>query len=62
MELLLSEDERELLDEILRERHMVLQHEVEHTPNPEFRRLLQQRETMLEDMIERLEVEQVAAD
>jgi hypothetical protein len=62
MELHLSEAERELLDEILKERHMVLQREVEHTPNPDFRRLLRGRETILEDLIERLDAAEVAAD
>jgi hypothetical protein len=62
MELHLSEPERELLDEILKERHIILQCEIEHTTNPEFRRLLLQRETMLEDVIERVDVTEVAAD
>lgn len=62
MELHLSEPERELLDEILKERHMLLQHEVEHTANLEFRRFLKQRETMLEDIIERVDVFETAAD
>jgi hypothetical protein len=62
MELHLSEPERELLDEILKERHMILQREVEHAENLEFRRILRERETMLEDIIERVDVENVAAD
>ena len=62
MELHLSEPERELLDEILKERHMILQREVEHAENREFRRILRERETMLEDIIERVDVENVAAD
>ena len=62
MELRLSEAERELLDEILRERHMVLEREICHTDHREFRHLLQQRETMLEDIIERLEEVVAAAD
>ena len=62
MELHLSEAERELLDEVLRERHMVLQREICHTDNREFRQILHQRETILEDLIEKLEVAEVAAD
>ena len=62
MELHLSETERELLDEILKERHMILQREIEHTYNPEFRRFLVQRENMLEDIIERVDVAEIAAD
>ena len=62
MDLHLSETERELLDEILRERHLVLEREICHTDHREFRQLLQQRETMLEDIIERLEAVEVAAD
>lgn len=62
MELHLSDAERELLDEILKERHILLQHEIEHTSNPEFRRFLLQRETMLEDIIERVDAAEVAAD
>lgn len=62
MELHLSEAERELLDEVLKERHLLLEREICHTDNREFRRLLQQRETMLEDIIERVDVSDVAAD
>ncbi len=62
MELHLSEAERELLDEILKERHMILQREICHTDNREFRRVLQERETVLEDIIERLDAVEVAAD
>lgn len=60
MELYLNEAERELLDEILRERHMILQHEIDHTSVPEFRRMLHTREKILEDIIERVEVEETA--
>ena len=62
MELHLSEAERELLDELLKERHMILEREILHTGNEEFRRLLRGRETMLEDIIERLDAVEVAAD
>ena len=62
MELHLNDAERELLDDILKERHMLLEHEIEHTGNPEFRRILRQRETMLEDIIERVDTVEVAAD
>lgn len=62
MELHLSEPERELLDEILKERHMVLEREISHTDHREFRRILRERETMLEDIIERLDSVDVAAD
>lgn len=62
MELHLSDAERELLDEILKERHMLLQHEIEHTSNPEFRHFLKQREAMLEDIIERVDLVESAAD
>ena len=62
MELHLSEAERELLNEVLKERHMVLQREICHTDNREFRQMLRQRETMLEDIIERLDAVEAAAD
>ena len=62
MELHLSDAERELLEEILEERHMLLHTEISHTANPEFRHLLQQRENMLEDIIERVTPADVAAD
>jgi hypothetical protein len=62
MELHLSEAEREFLDEILKDRHMLLQREIAHTDHREFRRMLQQRETMLEDMIERVDAVESAAD
>ena len=62
MELHLSDVERELLDEILKERHILLQREIEHTNNPEFRQFLRQRETVLEDIIERIDAIEVAAD
>ncbi len=62
MELHLSEAERELLDEILKERHILLEREICHTDNRDFRRILRDRETMLEDIIERLDAAEVAAD
>ena len=62
MELHLSESERELLDEVLKERHMVLEREICHTDHREFRDMLRQRETMLEDIIERLDAAEIAAD
>jgi vacuolar-type H+-ATPase subunit E/Vma4 len=62
MELHLTEAERELLDEVLKERHMMLQHEISHTEHREFKKLLQQRETILEDIIERLDAVEAAAD
>lgn len=55
MELHLSDPERELVDEILKERHMIMQIEVEHAGNSEYRRVLKERETMLEDIIERVD-------
>ena len=62
MELHLNEAERELLDEILKERHILLEGEICHTDNRDFRRMLRDRETMLEDLIERLDATEVAAD
>lgn len=62
MELHLSEAERELVDEILKERHMLLEREICHTDNRDFRHILRERETMLEDIIERLDAVDVAAD
>ena len=62
MELHLSEAERELVNAILKERHIILQREIENTGNRDFRRMLQQRETILEDVIERLDAVEAAAD
>ena len=62
MELHLSDAERDLLEEILEERHMLLHAEISHTGNPEFRHMLLERENMLEDIIERVSPVDVAAD
>jgi hypothetical protein len=58
MELTLTMEERELLLEILGERHRALLREISHTDHREFKRALLNREKVLESIENRLRVMQ----
>lgn len=62
MELRLNEEERQLLLEILKERHKNLIHEIARTDHREFKHELQTRCGMVEGILKRVEMlEPVAA-
>jgi len=62
MELMLTIEERELLLEILSERHSALLREISHTDHREFKLALRKREKLLESVVDRLRVTQPARD
>ena len=55
MELRLTEDEKQLLLEILQERHKSLIHEIARTDHHDFKHELQQRCSKLEDILRKVE-------
>lgn len=55
MELQLSEDEKELLLEILQERHKNLIHEIARTDHHDFKHELQQRCSKPEDILRKVQ-------
>jgi hypothetical protein len=57
MELQLTEDERELLLEILQERHKNLIHEIARTDHHDFKHELQHRCTKLESILRKVQME-----
>ena len=56
MEICVSDEEFGLLAEILQERHMALLHEISHTDHHEFKKMLKQRNALLEHLMEKLGV------
>ena len=62
MELMLTIEERELLLEILSERHSALLREISHTDHREFKLALRKREKLLESVVDRLRVTQPAPE
>jgi hypothetical protein len=62
MELMLTIEERELLLEILSERHSALLREISHTDHREFKLALRKREKLLESVVDRLRVTQPARE
>ena len=62
MELTLTIEERELLLEILGERHSALLREISHTDHREFKLALRKREKLLESVVDRLRVTQPAPE
>jgi len=54
--LTLSDEERELLFEILEERHRALLHEIWHTDHRDFKVALQKKERILESLLSRFMV------
>ena len=61
MELVLSEQERRLLLEILQERHKNLIHEIARTDHREFKHDLQARCLLIEDILKRVQAMDNAA-
>jgi hypothetical protein len=61
MEILLTPEERELVLEILQERHRDLLKEIFHTDHHEYRDGLRQRERLLEGVLSKLEAKAPAA-
>ena len=57
MEFVLTDQERELLEQILEQRHLELQKEVSHTHYREFKEVLRQNERLIESMLNRLHVD-----
>lgn len=55
MELTLSIEERDLLLNILEERHRELLNEIWHTDNHEFKQYLRRNEQLLESVVSRLQ-------
>jgi len=58
MELTLSSAERELLMEMLEERHRELLREISRARHPEFKSALKNKEKLLESMVNKLKVTQ----
>jgi uncharacterized protein YutE (UPF0331/DUF86 family) len=54
MELILSAQEQELLEEILEARNRLLQKEIAHTDHREFKQKLRDNEKLIEAILERL--------
>ena len=55
MELILTEEERDLLLTIMEQRYRVIQIEIAHTDHHEFKALLRRREELLESILNRLQ-------
>lgn len=53
-ELILSEEERELMQEILEERHRTLLVEISHTDHHHFKLVLRKKAEMLESVLSRI--------
>jgi len=51
--LTLTDEEKELLSEILEERHRALLHEIWHTDHRDFKAALQKKEKVLESLLSR---------
>jgi len=56
LSLALSEKERELLEEILEERHRTLLMEIAHTEHHDFKVVLRKKAELLESILERITV------
>jgi len=54
MELLLTVQEQELLQQILEQRYLELQKEISHTDHREFKQTLRKNEKLIESMLNRL--------
>lgn len=55
MELRLSAQEQQLLEEILEARYRVLQKEIAHTDHREFKQTLREHEKLIESILSRLQ-------
>lgn len=54
MELILSDEEQELLEQILEHRHSGLQKEIAHTDHREFKQMLRKDDELIESMLNRV--------
>lgn len=61
MELILTEEERELLLTIMEQRYRVIQIEIAHTDHHDFKALLRRREDLLESILNRLQTASLQA-
>jgi hypothetical protein len=57
----LNDEERDLLTRILEERYLELRRELFHTDHYEFKRRLKEREHVLESLLEKLAMAELAA-
>ncbi len=62
MELMLADEEKELVLQILQERHRELQREISHTDHREFKQALRKKEKLLESVLSRLRESQPATE
>ncbi|HUK48942.1 MAG TPA: hypothetical protein VLW06_15165 [Terriglobales bacterium] len=60
MELILSVEERELLLQILEQRHHDLQKQISHTFHRDFKQMLRRNETLIESMLSQLRTSEYA--
>ncbi len=61
MEILLTREEKELVVEVLQERHRTLLKEIFRTHHHEYRDALRKREKLLERILNKLEAKETAA-
>lgn len=61
MEIVLSNEEQELLAEILEERRDAFLREISHTDNRDFKNLLRSKEQLLEALLTRVRTKSAAA-
>ena len=54
MDLSLNSEERELLQQILEQRHLELQKEISHTDHRDFKQALRNNENLIESMLTKL--------
>ena len=54
MELIITTDEKELLKQILEERHHELRKEIFHTDHHQFKQVLKDKERLMESLLEKL--------
>ncbi len=60
MEIHLTEEERELLAHILEERYLELRREIFRTDHHSFKQYLKEREQLLESLLEKLAIQELA--
>lgn len=60
MELMLTKEEQELLKQILEERHHELRKEIFKTDHHQFKQVLKEKERLMESLMEKLGVRELA--
>ncbi len=60
MDIHLNDREREFLVDLLEERHLALQREIRHTDHREYKQLLHDRLELLEKLLDRVSVMEMA--